>query len=114
MESQNPLITEICKLREETIAKHFAAAMEEIKSKVQAEPLKTIFEIYAGCVSKEVGAELAYRLTVGNGYTATVCTSGLISSSYYLEVKMSLPESLVHAKPVEVKIVDVAEQSEQK
>ena|SRR5258708_16538857 len=102
MDSENPLITEICKLREETIAKHCAAAMEEIKSKVKDEPLKTAFNIYAGCVSKEVGAEIAHRLTVGNGYTATVCTSGLVSTSYCLEVKMPLPKTLVHETPIEV------------
>lgn len=87
--------------REETIAKHYGAAAAELKDKITTEPLKTTFHIYAGCVSKEVSAEIAHRLNVG-GLTATVCKSGLVSTQYYLTVEIELPENLVH--PEEIKL----------
>jgi len=81
--------------REETLAKHYKAATTELDEKLKEEPLKTTFHIYAGCVSKDVTHEIAYRINSG-GAKATVCKTGLVSTQYYLNVEVTLPEYLVH------------------
>ena len=98
-------VADINKLREDTIAKHFLAAYEELKSKIVEAPLQLVYKIQAGCVSKEIATEIAHRFSVGNGYTATVCANGLITSTFSLEVKLPLPANLIHETPVETKVV---------
>lgn len=101
---QNPLITEINNIREEQITLHYSAALAELKDKVKDEPLTTIFYLYKGCVSEKVATEIAHRLSVGDGYIATVC-SGMLRSNFYLEVKLPLPSNLVHESLKETKII---------
>jgi hypothetical protein len=79
--------------REETISKHYGAAFAELKGLVEAEPLKTEFNIYAGCVSDLITKEISRRLEAG-GVKSTVRKSGVVTTQYYLNVKVDLPENL--------------------
>lgn len=81
--------------REETISKHYGAATAELKEKITAEPLKTVFNIYSGCVSKEITTEISHRFNAG-GVKATECKGGVVSTQYYLTVEVALPQTLVH------------------
>lgn len=107
------LLESINTTREETIATHYGAAVAELQAKVKEEPLKTTFHIYAGCVSRKITDEIAHRFDAG-GLKAVVETSGLISSSYYLTVDVSLPENLVHAKKEEEKKEEEKKEEEKK
>lgn len=88
--------------REETISTHYDAAVAELKDKIKAEPLKTVFHIYAGCVSEKITAEIAHRLN-NTGIKATLGRSGIFTTGYYLTVDVSLPETLVHEEKKEEK-----------
>ena len=101
----NPLITIINTLREETISSHYQLALVELKDRVKNEPLTVSFYVYSGCISKDVATEIAHRLSVGDGYTATVCSS-MLTSKFYLEVNMPLPEHLIHKIALETKVID--------
>jgi hypothetical protein len=81
--------------REETISKHYAAAVAELKSSVISEPLRTNFNIYSGCVSEEITKEIAYRLGL-SGIKATHLKTGVVTIKHYLSVDVDLPEHLVH------------------
>lgn len=91
------LLQALNEFREETISKHYAAAFCELKEKVVNEPLRTIFYIYSGCVSKDIANEIAYRF-IKNGIKAKV--SNTLMQTYFLEVEVSLPEKLVHKQEV--------------
>lgn len=93
--------------REEQINKHYAAATAELKEKIADQPLKTTFQIYSGCISKEITAEIAHRFNAG-GVKTTANEYGLLSSGYYLTVDISLPEALIH--PEEVQKVETVEE----
>lgn len=97
--------------REETISKHYGAATAELKEKITAEPLKTVFHIYSGCVSKEITNEIAHRFNAG-GVKATACKGGVVSTQYYLTVEVALPQELVH--PEEKKEEAKKEESSEK
>lgn len=81
-------------IREQTITKHYDAAIAELNEKIEAEPLKTVFHIKAGCVSREITDEIARRFNNG-GLLTTACRTGLLSTYNYLTVEVSLPEHLV-------------------
>ena len=87
--------------RETTITDHYNAAFAELKAKVTAEPLRTNFVIYSGCPSKDVATEVARRLSVGD-IDAKLSPSRWFGSRLYLEVKVSLPETL--RSQVEIKL----------
>lgn len=97
--------------REETISKHYGAATAELKEKITAEPLKTVFHIYSGCVSKEITNEIAHRFNAG-GVKATPQKGGVVSTQYYLTVEVDLPEVLVHPEEVEPKREELEESKE--
>jgi len=94
--------------REETISKHFDAALEDLQTQIQATPLQTKFYVYAGCVSGDITKEIANRFVKGN-VKATANSSGLITSSWYLTIDIELPESLAPA--VEVYTMNEAEKA---
>jgi hypothetical protein len=95
------LLNVINTAREETITKHYDAAFCELKDKVISEPLKTKFQIYSGCVSKDVASEIAFRF-IEKGIKSTV--SYTLFQRIYLEVEVVLPDQLEHKKEdVEVK-----------
>lgn len=100
----NPLVTIINTIREEQLSLHYQAAFIELKELVKNEPLKTVFCVYSGCISTDVATEIAHRLSVDD-YTATVCSS-FLSSKVYLEVKMPLPENLIHKNLIETRIIE--------
>lgn len=79
--------------RETTITDHYNAALAELKAKVAAEPLRTKFNIYSGCPSKEITAEVARRLTTVD-IEAKASSSGWFRTRLYLEVTVALPKSL--------------------
>src|SRR5437763_15210934 len=97
-----PLINTINNIREETLSKHYAAAVAELKAKISSDPLKPIYYISSACEKKEIADEVAHRLTRGNDCVATVCYGGLFSRGYYLEVKLKLPDHLIHIKDGEL------------
>ena len=80
--------------RETTITDHYNAAFAELKAKVTAEPLRTNFNIYSGCPSKDVATEVARRLSAGN-VDAKLGAPSWISSTLCLSVKVLLPETLL-------------------
>lgn len=88
--------------REETISKHYGAALAELQDKVQKKPLETTFYIRAGCVSEDVAVEIAKRLQAG-GIDASCFIGGIFRSYYYLTVTVNLPLHLV--RPVETPVV---------
>lgn len=92
----------ISNIRDETLNIHFGAALAELKDKIKCEPLRTTFYIYSGCVSKEVTAEIAHRFAAGNNCIATCHSTGLLTSTFYLKVKIALPDHLVHVKDGEL------------
>jgi len=87
--------------REETILKHHGAAVAELKSRIESEPLRTEFYIYSGCVSEEITKEIAHRLNNG-GVKAVPSKSGTLIVKHYLTVSVELPEQLVHEKDKDV------------
>ncbi len=94
-------LTEVNQIREEKISNHYNAAYAELRDKIVAEPLRTNFQIYAGCVSEEIAKEIAHRFEV-KGTTAKVASSGIFISTWYLDITIDLPTNLVHAVPVPV------------
>jgi hypothetical protein len=87
------LIQSINTKREETIAKHYEEALSDLQKQVELNPLQTKFFIYAGCVSSEITKEIARRFNL-EGIKTEVCRSGLLTSTWYLDVEAELPESL--------------------
>lgn len=79
--------------REETIVKHYGAASAELQEKIKSEPLRTSFQISAGCVSKDVTDEIARRFN-DSGIDAT-SHGGFFRTYFYVKVKVSLPSHLV-------------------
>lgn len=108
------LLDTVNNTRTETINKHFDAAKAELEEQVKAEPLKTKFLIYAGCVSDEVTAEIAYRFNEG-GVMAKAVKSWMFQRAH-LVVETSLPENFVHETPVveETKSEEVTTEEEEK
>lgn len=94
-------------VRENKISTHYGAASAELKDKIERDPLKTVFHIYAGCVSKEVTNEIAFRFNSG-GLKATPGISGVVSTRYFLTVEVDLPEILVHPEQGEETKVELA------
>lgn len=90
-------LTEVNSIREEKISNHYNAAYAELRDKIVAEPLRTNFEIYSGCVSEEIAKEIAHRFQA-KGTRATVVKYGIWSTKWYLEVVIDLPSNLIHSK----------------
>lgn len=86
--------------REETISDHYGAASAELKHKIQAEPLRTTFNIFSGCVSKEITTEISHRFNAA-GLKTNIVKSGIVSTTYSLSVEVALPEHLLHAQEKE-------------
>ena len=111
------LIETLNATREDTISTHYGAASAELKDKIKAEPLRTTFHVYAGCVSKPVTAEIAARFN-SQGLKATPEVRGWVLAEHFLTVEVTLPESLVHieepAKVDEVKPVEITTVEETK
>ncbi len=91
------LLGSVNQLREDKIATHYRASLEEIRAKVEAEPLRTRFEIYAGCPTHEITKEVCHRLNQ-DGFKAKVMETGWVFTTWYLAVKVRLPDSLVHSE----------------
>ena len=88
--------------REETITKHYNAAFAELQEKIQKEPLRSSFQISAGCIDKDIANEIARRFERGNIKAEYRC-GGFFFTHHYLNVEVSLPEHLV-PKPQTVEI----------
>ena len=91
-------------IREETISIHYSAAFAELQDKVKAEPLRTVFHIYSGCVSEKVAAEIAHRF-VNGGIKAIPSKTGVVSTQHYLIVDVALPQNFIHEEKKEEEIV---------
>ena len=89
------LLENINNARENTIATHYAAASAQLEEFIKSEPLKTSFYIDAGCVSKDVTNEIAFRFNQ-EGIKSTVCKGGFLRTQWYLTVEPTLPVHLVH------------------
>lgn len=89
------LLNTVNTIREETISTQYHAASAELQDKIKAEPLRTAFNIYSGCVSEDVTKEIAHRFNLG-GTKAEVAKYGFFSTTWYLQVTINLPEELVH------------------
>ena len=87
------LVESLNEIREETINFHYNVAYTELKEKIKESPLITDFFIYSGCVSREITEELVKRFT-NNGLDAKLMAFGIFSIQYYLNIKVSLPETL--------------------
>lgn len=89
------LLDTINTIRETTIASHYNAAVADLQDKIKNNPLQTKFTIYSGCVSEEIAREIASRIQTTN-ITATVQSTGFFTTTYYLEIEVALPASLIH------------------
>ena len=98
------LLTTVNSIREDVLATHYNAASAELKDKITAEPLRTCFEIYSGCVSEEIAKEIAHRFNQG-GTKAAAGKYGLLFKSWYLAVQVDLPENLIREEPTPVEAV---------
>lgn len=87
------LITKINDLREQEIMKHYLAFQAELNLKIKAEPLRDNFDIYTGCVSKEITEEIVKRLQKEN-IIANVRSTGIFFVNYYVNVQIILPKYL--------------------
>lgn len=94
------LIDTVNKTREDTLNKHYDAAVAELNDKITSHPLKTYFHVYSGCVSKDITQELAHRFN-SQSIKASHKTYGLFGTHHCLHIEISLPDSLVHVKPEE-------------
>lgn len=88
------LIDTVNGFREETLDKHYRAALAELDEKVRNEPLRTVFNIRAGCISKEVTNEIVRRFNAG-GSNAVYNYGGVFRTYHYLTVTLPLPPHLV-------------------
>jgi hypothetical protein len=93
------LIETINSTREDTLSLHHGAALAELQDKIKNQPLKTKYYVYSGCVSSDIADEIAHRFNDG-GIKTTVCTSGLISTQYYLTIDIVLPNTLNHGNNI--------------
>lgn len=111
MANTQTLLDTLNSSREETITKHYNAAFAELQDKIQKDPLKTLFIIHAGCVSKNITDEIARRFNA-KGLKASYGYTGIVRTYHCLEVEVTLPAHLV--PPVEtvapVDPITVAEQ----
>ena len=108
------LLDTINNIRETTIASHYNAAVADLQDKIKNNPLQTKFIIYSGCVSEEISHEIASRIQTAN-ITATVQTYGFFTTTYYLEIEVALPASLIRdVKVEEVKTEDLKVEEEVK
>jgi hypothetical protein len=89
------LIETINSTREDTLSLHHGAALAELQDKIKNQPLKTKYYVYSGCVSSDIANEIAHRFNNG-GIKTNVCTSGLMSTQYYLTIDIVLPNTLNH------------------
>lgn len=88
------LIDSLNSSREQTIQSHYHAALAELEEKIKAEPLKKTFNIYSGCVSKDITNEISRRFN-SKGIKVNWQCYGLISTRYYLVVEVELPKNLI-------------------
>jgi len=87
--------------REETISKHYGAALAELREKIRAEPLRTTFRISAGCVSKDITNEIARRLNA-EGIKAIYGCGYIFYNYFFLTIETALPSHLVIEEKKEV------------
>lgn len=102
------LLDTINNIRETTITSHYNAAVADLQDQIKNSPLQTKFIVYSGCVSEEIAREIASRIQTSN-ITATVQTTGFFTTTYYLDIEVGLPASLIHEVKPESKTSEVDE-----
>ncbi len=85
------LIDEVNNKREEIIAKHYAAACEELFSLIDKTPLQVNFQITSGCADADVAREIVRRMNS----TGLVAKYVVGWTARYIDVVANLPASLV-------------------
>ena len=81
--------------REETLSLHYRAAMTELQEHIKNKPLTTKYDIFSGCVSFDIATEIAHRFN-SKGVKTTLNKTGLLKTTYYLTIDLSLPDNLTH------------------
>jgi hypothetical protein len=84
------------RLREDTIVRHYDAAMAELKSYVSQDPLQTIFYLYSGCATRDIADEVCRRFN--NGAIRAVVLKRFLSRTLYMMVEVPLPEKNISPK----------------
>lgn len=82
------LIATIRQIREDTLNGYFESAIKDLKAKVMANPLDTIFIIYDGCISEEMTKYLAHKLTLKGVSVVPASTNQLGTHDYGLVIKI--------------------------
>lgn len=77
-------------IKENTLQRHYDAALSELKDLIKQSPHETKFYVYSGCESQHVGVEVAKRLNM-EGVNAE-----FVSGYFNRYIKINIdPETLI-------------------